>query len=83
MSSTWGRKPKISNGYSWAELFRLLADLSESVSVALKLPPCEKNGGLINGGMTGNSAMVIDEIYGYIYSVSMVADVASTRLRDV
>ena len=27
--------------------------------------------------------MVIDESYGYIYGVSMVADVASTRLRDV
>jgi hypothetical protein len=31
----------------------------------------------------GKWAMVIDENHGYIYSVSIFTDVASSRLRDV
>lgn len=57
--------------------------LSESVGVDLKLPTDEKTAGFIDGGMRGKSAIAIDESYGYIYSVLIVADVASTRLRDV
>jgi hypothetical protein len=63
--------------------FRQLAKLSEGVDVDLKLPPSEEMGGLIDGSIDRKLATAIDKAYGYIYSVSIVNDIASTRSRDV